>query len=207
MNALPLPQHFVEITDPHSADFERMLRIYEEALPANERKPRSVVEGLVKREDYRVVAVKAAEQLLSFLVVFVSATEDVALLEYLATSPHIRNQGLGAIMVAKAVELAGMRPLLFEVDSERDEAADSKLCLRRKNFYLRQGCRQIERLHYLMPQVGDTQPPAMDLLYHWKNHSTPPGRELIRCWLRTIYTEVYLRPADDPGIEAMTARL
>ncbi len=207
MNPHPPAHEFVEITDPHSADFEQLYRIYEQALPASERKPRAVVEGLVRRADYRVVALKAGEEVLSFLVVFVSSTEAVALLEYLATSQHVRNQGLGAFMVAKAVELAGARPLLFEVDSERGAFADQTLCLRRKHFYFRQGCRQIESLHYRMPQVGEMKPPAMDLLYSWRGRGTPPEPELIRKWLKTLYEEVYSRPANDPWIEVMMAGL
>lgn len=207
MNPNPPAQEFVEIKDPHSADFEQLYRIYEEALPANERRPRAVVEGLVRRADYHVLAVKSGDRVLSFLAVFVSMKAEAALLEYLATSPHIRNQGLGALMVAKAAELAGARPLLLEVDSERDVAAARELCLRRKHFYFRQGCRQIENLHYLMPQVGDTRPPAMDLAYLWKGCDTAPSPGLVRQWLQIIYGEVYARPADDPAIEVMMAGL
>lgn len=200
------PTHaFVEIRDPGSADFEKLYRIYEEALPLSERKPRAAVEELVRRDDYRVLAVKAGEQMLSFLAVFVSLREDVALLEYLATSPQARNQGLGARMFAKSVELAGPRPLLVEFDSERGKSADRELCLRRKRFYFRQGCQQIEGLHYLMPRVGDKPPPAMDLAYCGGGCGKPPSADLIRTWLQTLYVEVYQQPKDDPNIEVMMA--
>lgn len=205
MSSLPPASRFVEIQDPLGADFEQAYRIYEEALPASERKPRTLMEELVRREDYRVVALAAGEQVLSFLAVFVSLREEVALLEYLATSAHARNQGLGARMFAKARELAGTRPLLVEFDSERDAAADRDMCLRRKGFYLRQGCRQIEGLHYLMPQVGTTTPPAMDLAYHWEACSKPPPPDLIRRWLQTLYVEVYQQPKDDPNLAVMMA--
>lgn len=166
-----------------------------------------MIEGLVTRQDYHVVAMKEQGQLLSFLVVFVSPHEDVALLEYLATSPQARSKGLGAALFAKAVELAGTRPLLVEFDSEREASPDRELRLRRKQFYLRQGCQQIKGLDYLMPQVGDSKPPLMDLAFHWKGPKTLPGPELVRRWLKTIYTEVYARPGDDPAIDAMIAGL
>lgn len=195
----------MEIKDPHSADFEELWRIYEEALPEGERKPREAVEGLVTRADYHVMAVKEGERVLAFLMVFVSQHEQVALLEYLATSPQVRNRGLGAAMFGKGVELAGTRPLLVEYDSDREDAPDREMRVRRKNFYLRMGCRQIENLDYLMPQVGDSKPPMMGLAYCWKGCTAPPSREMIRQWLQTVYAEVYQRSRDDAAIEVMMA--
>lgn len=186
-------------------DFEQLFQIYEEALPAAERKPREVVEELVARPDYRVVAVKEQERVLAFMMVFVSLHEDVALLEYMASSPQVRNQGLGAALFAKAVEMTGARPLLVEFDSDREDAPDRELRRRRKSFYLRLGCRPIGNLDYLMPQVSDSKPPVMDLACHWKDCRTPPGPGLVRRWLQTIYTEVYRRSADDSAIDAMMA--
>ncbi len=132
-----------------------------------------------------------------------SLTQEVGLLEYMGTARQARNMGLGAAMFKKAGEMAGARPLLAEVDSEREDSADRELRRRRKNFYFRLGCQQIEGLDYLMPQVGESKPPVMDLLYYWKGCSTPPGHDLIRGWIKTVYTEVYQRPSDDPGIEWM----
>ncbi len=194
---------FVEVKDPRSADFEQFILIYEEALPASERKSRAQVAEFVTREDYHVVAMKSEEQVLSFLVVFMSLTEEVGLLEYMGTARQARNQGLGAKMFKKAAEMAGTRPLLAEVDSERENSPDRAIRMRRKNFYFRLGCQQIEGLDYLMPQVGDSQPPVMDLLYYWKGCGAPPDHDRIRCWIKTVYSEVYQRPTDDPGIEWM----
>jgi GNAT superfamily N-acetyltransferase len=194
---------FVEIKDPSCADFEQFFQIYEEALPESERKSREKVEEFVAREDYHVVVMKSGGEVLSFLIVFMSLNQDVGLLEYMATARQARNRGLGAAMFKKAAEIAGTRPLLVEVDSEREESPDRGMRIRRKHFYFRAGCRQIENLDYLMPRVDGAKPPVMDLLYCWKGCSEPPSRDLIRCWLKTVYAEVYQRPKDDPAIEWM----
>lgn len=194
---------FVEIKDPNGTDFERVFEIYEEALPACERKSRRQVVEMVMREDYRVVAMKAGEEVVGFFVVFLSLNQEVGLLEYMGTARQVRNQGLGGEMFRKAAEIAGERPLLAEVDSEREDSPDREIRRRRKSFYFRQGCQQVEGLDYLMPRVGDSKPPVMDLLYHWKGCSTAPSDELIRRWIKTVYAEVYQRPRDDPGIEWM----
>lgn len=198
---------FVEIKDPNSADFEQFFRIYEEALPESERKSRGQVAEFVTRADYHFVVLKSGERVLSFLIVFVSLDREVGLLEYMATAREARNQGLGAEMFKKAAEIAGARPLLVEVDSEREDSPDRALRRRRKHFYLRAGCQQVEGLDYLMPRVDGAEPPMMDLLYYWKGCSTIPSDDLIRGWLETVYAEVYQRPTDDPGIEWMMSRL
>ncbi len=198
---------FVEIKDPNGTDFEQFFQIYEEALPANERKSREQVAEFVTRLDYHVLVVKSGEQVLCFLIVFMSLNQEVGLLEYMATARQARNQGLGAEMFKKAAEIAGERPLLVEVDSEREDSLDREIRRRRKNFYFRSGCQQIEGLNYLMPQVSDSKPPVMDLLYYWKGCTTRPSDDLIRCWIKTVYAEVYQRPPDDPGIEWMINRM
>lgn len=198
---------FLEIKDPRSADFERFFQIYEEALPESERKSRKQVAEFVTREDYHVVVMKSGEEVLSFLIVFMSLNQDVGLLEYMATARQSRNQGLGAAMFKKAAEIAGTRPLLVEVDSEREDSPDREMRIRRKNFYFRAGCQQIEGLDYLMPRVDGAKPPTMDLLYYWKECGAPPGQNLIRCWLKTVYAEVYQRPSNDPAIEWMMSSM
>ncbi|MDP1589845.1 MAG: GNAT family N-acetyltransferase [Prosthecobacter sp.] len=193
----------VEVRHPQGADFEGLYRIYEEALPASERKPRAWVEALVLRPDYRVMVLKSGGQVLGFLMVFVSASQEVALLEYLATDRTVRNRGLGAALFHQAVEIAGERPLLVEMESEDENTPGHEMRLRRKRFYSRLGCVEIANLAYLMPPVGASPPPRMNLAYHWRGHPAPPNHDEIRLWLHTLYTEVYLRPADDPAIEVM----
>ncbi len=207
MEAITPGAEFVEVRDPNGADFEQFFLIYEEALPESERKSRAQVAELVTRRDYHVVVMKSGERVLSFLIVFMSLGQDVGLLEYMATAREARNQGLGADMFKKATEIAGARPMLVEVDSDREDSPDREIRRRRKNFYLRAGCQQIEGLDYLMPRVDGSQPPVMDLLYSWKECSTPPSYDLIRGWIETVYAEVYQRPTDDPAIEWMMSSL
>ena len=200
-------KEFVLITDPDSTEFQRFSQIYEEALPSSERKPHAAVAGLAVRKDYHIIGLKLDGEVVSFLILFTSLTQQVALLEYMATDQAHRNKHLGADMFRKAVEIAGSFPLLVEVDSEREDSEDREIRIRRKSFYLRLGCRQIPRLDYLMPQVGDSVPPTMDLLVHHSDVSELPGCEQVRLWLRTIYKEVYDCRSDDSRIDQMVANL
>jgi hypothetical protein len=93
-----------------------------------------------------------------------------------------------------------------EVDSEREQAKDLAIRIRRKNFYLRLGCIQIEGLDYLMPAVSEERPPVMDLLYHAGGRAHIVTGAQLRVWLTTLYVEVYGRSADDSDIALMLER-
>lgn len=194
---------FVRISDPNSQRFAQFFSIYEESLPASERKSRDAIAMLVERSEYHVIGLLAQSAVIAFAIVFISDEPPFALLEYMATTTTARNAGLGARLFAEVKRIAGMRTLLVEVDSERESSADQEIRRRRKQFYLRQGCQEIAGLAYVMPTVGASVPPMMDMLYCSPLESTPPRVELVRMWLSAIYAGVYDCAPDDPRIESM----
>lgn len=203
MSEMPHDLAYVRITSADTDAFAQFFAIYEASMPASERKPRDVIAALVRRQDYHVLGLKADNAVIAFLIAFVSATESMSMLEYMATKDSNRNRGLGAQLFAKAAELAGSRPMLVEVDSEREDAPDQSLRLRRKSFYIRNGCRQLPHLDYFMPLVGEAKPPVMDLLLYWPGHDDAPSPSLVRRWLECVYAEVYGCARNDPRIETM----
>jgi hypothetical protein len=93
--------------------------------------------------------------------------------------------------------------MLIEVDSDREQAADRDMRVRRKNFYRRLGCRELEGVDYILPLASKGQPPEMDLLLHTANKLNKIEVNDLRSWIKTIYTDVYDRSSQDHRIEIM----
>jgi hypothetical protein len=116
-----------------------------------------------------------------------------------------RNRGIGQFLFAETVNFDGIssRFLLAEVDSDKAAAADQEDRIRRKTFYRRLGCREIDQLRYIMPPVSSEAPPEMDILVYKQDLPNSIERMRLRQWLQRIYVEVYGMSANDPRIETM----
>jgi GNAT superfamily N-acetyltransferase len=204
MNSDPFEE--IVIADACSAAFDQFFAIYEEALPAGERKPREDIVALCKRPDCSILGLARDGEVIAFAIVFASDTAPVGLLEYMATTKALRNAGLGARLFAMALARMEGRVMLVEVESEREETTDLPLRMRRKNFYFRLGCQQVERLDYIMPMVSADRPPVLDLLYHAGGKTLTVTDAMLRTWLETIYVGVYDRSASDGNIALMLER-
>jgi len=198
--------HIATITDPASPKLDALMAIYEQAIPASERKSRAVIAGLAAREDYRLLVCEDDGKLVGFAILYTSAREPMALLEYLAVDMTVRGRGLGAVLFAASADASGDRLMLMEVDSERG-APNPAECLRRKAFYRRLGCLQVEGLAYRMPPIGDGVPPDMDMLVKGPAGITSVDRARMRDWLEDIYANVYGQPMPDSRVDAMVAGL
>src|SRR5690606_504110 len=101
-------------------------------------------------------------ELVAFAALFVAAAGGFALLEYLAVDAPWRGRGLGRALLDRALALvrraAPDLPVLLEVDSADEAAADRPLRLARAAFYRRAGCRRVVGLDYLLPIPGVTPP-------------------------------------------------
>jgi N-acetylglutamate synthase-like GNAT family acetyltransferase len=198
----------VKIHRVHSgmeAEIAELLRIYQEAHPASERKSVKALLSMLQRSDYFFHVASQEGRIVGFSIVLCFLEADAALLEYMAIDRKWRGRGIGQILFHGVVQLQEMaeRFLLAEVDSDRAGTADQIAATRRKAFYRRLGCRQIENLRYLMPQVSTALPPAMELLVHQQNLPSVLERSHLRVWLESCYAQVYGKDAHDPRIEAM----
>ncbi len=199
---MPLTTHTVD--DIRGRRFEQLYQIYAQSLPKREQKKRSEIEALVSRPDYAVLAIEEQEQVSGFAIVQVSPTQPIALLEYMATDPSRRSSGVGAHVFREVVTLAQSRTIIVEADSEREQdAADLPVRMRRKNFYRRQGCRQLRDLSYIFPLPGEGDPPLMDLLVFRQDMPASIAKRDVQQWLKAVYVEVYARAPDDPRLDAM----
>lgn len=137
-------------------------------------------------------------------MIFLLRGQPVALLDYLMTRPDRRGGGLGQRLLEASIATLPGRPVLIEVDSEREQAADNDLRVRRKAFYRRAGCRQVLGLDYLFALPGDGPPPVMDLLVHL-NGAPEPSRAALGDWLRDLLVEAYAVSDPMPLLDRMMA--
>src|SRR5688572_668857 len=107
----------IDIGSASSRTFDEFYSIYKAALPEPERKPRSEVEKIPGRPDYRLIGLDLNDRIIAFAVVFLSVTQPLALLEYMATDNEHRNKGLGAQLFKVALKVADERVMLVEADS------------------------------------------------------------------------------------------
>lgn len=194
---------FERLETADSARFDSLVAMYADAFPASERKSTAALRGMLQEEQYAFfLALRSG--VVGFAIVRSLCGGSAALLEYMAVSPDLRGNGVGAQMVAAmAREYA---PLLIELESDRDGEEDREARSRRKQFYRRQGAREIAGLQWMMPPVHAATPPPMEMMAIGVAGETV-SRETLRVWLTGIYVEVYGQSVEDARIEAMLSVL
>jgi GNAT superfamily N-acetyltransferase len=164
---------------------------------------------MVQDPGYSFLLATESNLVVGYAIVRALDDSDAALLEYLAVAPDRRSQGMGQQLFTEAVSLIAVssRFLLVEVDSDKLCVADQAERTRRKMFYRRLGCKEVEGLGYIMPPVSSVPPREMDILVYRRELPPCVERARIRRWLERCYVEVYGFPSNDPRIEAMVRGL
>jgi hypothetical protein len=190
-------------------EFEALLRIYTEAHPIGELKPPDTLRRMIQRPEYFFLILLQGSNVVAFSISICLPHSDAALLEYMAVDAASRNCGIGGELFRRTAEFESItgRSLLIEVDSDKCPAAEQADRERRKIFYRRLGCLEIEGLSYIMPKVSSAAPPPMEMLVYRNTLPQQIEKARIRNWLESCYCEVYGASADDPRIDAMLAGL
>jgi GNAT superfamily N-acetyltransferase len=205
---MPAPDQVEQLQSCDAPAFRELYQVYATSIVARERKPEAWICKLVRSPEYRVWVMKRAGRVTAFSIVFVPATDDFALLEYMAVAAEQRNRGMGSALFKQSVQRAvapdgRSRPVVLEIDSDREASGDQEMRTRRQQFYRRLGCLKISGLRYILPLPGEGPPPEMDLMVY----SPTPLRQLAKTelerWLSTIYRDVYHRAPHDPRIARM----
>ena len=192
------------LRDPRDPRFAGLIALYEESIPERERKPTAAIAAMTTSSSHRVTVACDGDVVTGFSLLYLGAA--LVLLEYLATDARVRGQGLGAMLYLEMRAAAGARPLIVEVESDREDCADRDLRRRRIAFYRRLGCRRISGLDFVLPLEGAGPPPLLDLLVDGIPQSAIAGADLAH-WLTEIYTEVYGCGQGDARLRAMIASL
>ena len=190
-------------------EFAALYRIYSEAHPPSERKGHGTLSAMIARPEYFFLVVIDDEAVVGFSIANCFVDSDAALLEYMAIDSRHRGRGLGGFVFGETVGFLNLseRFILIEIDSDKAPSADQDQHSRRKAFYRRLGCREIEGLSFIMPRVAEAQPPAMELMVYRRELPASIAKSRIRNWLENCYIQVYQKPRDDRRISAMIDEL
>ena len=173
------------------SEFEQLLAIYFESMPAYERKSEKLLRQMLNDPTYRFNASSISHKVVGFSIVKKLVGIDACLLEYLAVESSHRRQGLGqGLFGASLCQL-----MLIEAEAEVT------------TFYAKLGCLQITGLQYQMPAVAIAKPPSMNLRLFSANPPAAIPKQLLGQWLTAIYTEVYSQSPNDPAMKIMLASL
>jgi hypothetical protein len=189
--------------------FEELVAIYREALPSSERKSSTQLAAMIEKPGYVFLVLIVDGRVVGFAISVCFGRSDACLVEYMAVAADRRGQGLGNLLFKSLVEMPEVRDgyLLAEVESELAPSDDHLDRVRRKRFYRRLGCMQVEGLDYLMPAVSSSTPPAMDIMVRRRDPPEEISKDLLRMWLEDIYMNVYSQASSDPRIDKMLENL
>ncbi|TKD52817.1 GNAT family N-acetyltransferase [Sphingomonas baiyangensis] len=184
--------------DAEAAAREALWWIYEEALPASERKTRDALAAIGDDPEYSFTLFCADGAVAGFSILFLPIDAQFAVLEYLAVDAGRRSRGMGASIMQAVIDQTGDRTLLIEIDRDGSEQA-----MRRRRFYERSGCMVLDGVRYRMPRIGAEAPPEMALLARLADDHATLSRDTLRDWIAVIDTRMYAQARDDRRIAAM----
>jgi ribosomal protein S18 acetylase RimI-like enzyme len=200
-----LPPTALIIDAATPADLDALIALYEAAFLASERKPSAVVRAMASDPAYRVGVARQGGAVVGFAILFRFPGGGLALLEYMAVDPEHRAQGIGEALFRDAVSgLDAGVTLTVEVEADAAPHPDQADRARRKAFYRRLGCLEVEGLDYRVPLPGG--PPPMNLMV-WRPTATEVVGVKLRDWLGRLYRDGYGVGDHDPRFTAMTAGL
>lgn len=187
--------------------FQAIWDIYVASIPASERKDRDALARMAHSDRYRIHIAEQAGQVAAFSIVYRSDQHDFALLEYFATMPALRNQGVGGQLLDHVLADQGDTPVLLEVEAppSTDQSGDS-MESRRIGFYRRHGARVIEDFGYILPLKTAGTPPPMVILIGAAEHLTSISAAMLRDWLGDIYENVYGVDRSGPEFQSMFSK-
>lgn len=134
----------IRITNPDDAYLKRLMPLYEESFPLEERRPVEQLKRLIKSTKImHFNAVVLDEELCGLFVFWDFGT--FCYLEHFAIYPHMRNKKIGQQVLDYVAEnLPGLR--LLEVEP----ATDDEMAVRRVDYYRRNGYKVLEK-DYIQP--------------------------------------------------------
>ena len=119
---------------------EQVYMLYEEAFPAEEKKPISLMEHLAEKGQMELFAATDQDEFVG--LAFNMMDGNTALLDYFAVSPEKRNGGYGSKSLKLLLERFRSNKYIFEIEMQDEKAENAQDRKRRKAFYLRNGLKE-----------------------------------------------------------------
>jgi len=198
-----------QVTDPQTRLFRDAFALYETSIPRAEQKTRDEILAGLGRHDVRFWAFTRGDETLGMSILFADSAHNAMLLEYLAVSPAARSGGIGSALFTASFEASrfdSATQLLIEVDSEAEDVSDAERAIRlkRKQFYRRLGCREVQGFDYILPLTHYGPAPRMSLLVLGADGPVLDTAHLRRA-LTAMYRDVYAQQENDPRLDIMFA--
>ncbi|MGM0803776.1 MAG: GNAT family N-acetyltransferase [Bacillota bacterium] len=162
-----------EVTHSNQEKLQEALTLYEHSFPIEVREPKSVfLQSLNNAEthlpnQYHFLVGFQDEVLVSLVTAHYLADVNTGFIVYLVTNPKVRSKGLGAQSLQRIEEVlqqdsiaAGYKSLdAIVLETETPEMVHSEKekddCVKRTNFFMRNGFYKVEDFLYLQPPIHD----------------------------------------------------
>ena len=132
----------MEIKQPTSfLQWRRLRRLYRSAFPKEEKKPFSMIRAMQKKGKTDVWYCEEGGTFAG-LVITINGPDKI-LLDYLAVDAKHRGSGLGSGMLRLMREQYAGKGVFLEIEVVAEEAANYEERKRRKQFYLRNGMKEL----------------------------------------------------------------
>jgi GNAT superfamily N-acetyltransferase len=195
-------------TDTRDAVFEKIMQIYRDSFPENERQPGSILEERIRTGLETLSVAFLKDEPVGFCLVWTLKDTAFDLLDYLAVRETSRGSGYGTLILHETAKrvLQGGRSLVIEVE-DPDYGYESDWKRRRIEFYTRNGAAILEGFSYILPPLDGTRPTRMRLLFFNGDKRRCMERWELGNLIRRIYKDVYGRDGDDPYLQEMFLNL
>ena len=111
----------------------RVWRLYRQAFPPSERKPFSIIRSMYRKGQTDLWCIRKNNRFVGFASTVNSP--EVILLDYLATVPQNRGQGIGSAALQLLQQQYPGKGVFVEIEETRDPGDDQPLRIRRRQFY------------------------------------------------------------------------
>jgi GNAT superfamily N-acetyltransferase len=180
------------------AEFKAAMEIYRHSFPENERQPVDNIEKRLKAGLSDMIVGKKDGIVVFMAILYPLRGTNYILLDYIATAPDYRNQGIGAEFLNKIINSnkADGKYLILEVDDPR--FGENKVERQsRVGFYQRLGAKIFKDVKYFLPPFSSDVPTEMILMMLPAPKSMIIEGAVVRNLIQQIYRELYDRGPDD----------
>lgn len=134
--------YFADIMAEGAKYRNQVFALYEEAFPAEEKKPVELMKDLAAQGKMELLAVVEDEAFVGLAMNMLAPEKKMALLDYFAIDPKHRCSGYGGRAVRSLVERFIGQKYIFEIEKQDPAAENADDRARRKAFYLRNGLKE-----------------------------------------------------------------
>lgn len=127
-------------------DLKQIKKLYKEAFPKEERYPFFLIQKRVREGKAEILALEQDGFAGLAIMMFY---KDIVMLQFFAIAPEKRGQHLGSITLSLLKERYAGKRFLLEIETLRPEAENYADRVRRKNFYLRNGMKEMNVVVFL----------------------------------------------------------